>query len=532
MSSTFTKSRTLRTIAWAAALAGSLHAGAAQAQTVTAVMYSGVRLLDPVANSGYITQDHAYMIYDTLFALDAQQKIQPQMVDKWEVSPDNKTYRFTLRQGLKFHDGQPVKAEDCIASIKRWAEPDKLGQVLMTLVTGMKAVDDSTFEISLKQPTTLLMDALAKPRGPVFVMPKRVAETPSNQAIKEHIGSGPFRFLADEFKPGLRIAYEKNKDYKPRAEAPSWLAGGKVVKVEKVVWVTMPDPVTTANALMNGEIDYMELVPYDLLPMVEGKPNIKVDVLDPVGQLTFYRFNHLVPPFDNKAMRQAAMAAVDPKDVMQAMVGGNAKYYKLCGSIYGCGWTPHENKAGAELLKPDVQRAKKLMSEAKYDGSPLVALQVTDVSALSPQPMVTAASLRKAGFKVNLQGMDFQTWATRRVNQNTVDKGGWNVFNTNLGSLDISDPIRSMFVASNGKKAWFGWPDVPEIEKLREKFVAATDLAEQKKISAQIQQLVIEHGVVVPVGQFYLPSAYRTSLKDIVVAPVPLFWGMSKVAGQ
>jgi peptide/nickel transport system substrate-binding protein len=512
-----------------AALLTTALAAPVGAQTVTAVMYSGVRLLDPVASSGYITQDHAYMVYDTLLALDAQQKIQPQMVEKWEVSADSKTYKFILRPGLKWHDGAPVKAEDCIASIKRWAEPDKLGQVLMSMVSEMKALDDRTFQIVLKEPTPLLLDGLSKPRGTPYMMPKRIAETPSNQPIKEHIGSGPFKFVVSEFKPGLQIVYEKNKDYVPRSEPASWMAGGKVVNVDKVVWITMPDSVTTANALMNGEIDYMELVPYDLLPMVENKPGIKVDVLDPVGQLTFYRFNHLIPPFNNKTLRLAAMASVDSKDVMQAMVG-NPKYYKLCGSIYGCGGSPFENAAGAELLKPNLEKAKKLLKEGNYDGTPIVHLQVTDVSALSSQPMVTAAGFRKAGFKVNLQGMDFQTYATRRVNQGATDKGGWNAFNTNLGTLDISEPIRSMPAASNAQKAWFGWPDVPKIEELRQKFARTIDLAEQKKLAEQIQKLAIEEGVMVPIGQFYLPSAYRTSLTNIVKAPVPLFWGIKKTS--
>jgi peptide/nickel transport system substrate-binding protein len=395
----------------------------------------------------------------------------------------------------------------------------------------MKVVDDRSFQVVLKEPTTLLLDGLSKPRGTPYMMPKRIAETPSSQPIKEHIGSGPFKFIPSEFKPGVQIAYEKNKDYVPRREPASWMAGGKVVNVDKVVWVTMPDPITTANALMNGEIDYMELVPYDLLPMVENKPGIKVDVLDPAGQLTFYRFNQLIPPFNNKTMRHAAMASVDPKDVMQAMVG-NPKYYKLCPSIYGCGGSPFENTAGAELIKPDLDRAKKLLKEANYNGAPIVHLQVTDVSALSSQPMVTAAGLRKAGFKVNLQGMDFQTFATRRVNQGTTDKGGWNVFNTNLGTLDLSEPIRSMPAAANGQKAWFGWPDVPQIEELRQKFARTTDRAEQKKLAEQIQKLVIEEGVMVPLGQFYLPSAYRATLTNIVKAPVPLFWGVKKGADK
>ncbi|WP_414702942.1 ABC transporter substrate-binding protein [Polaromonas sp. UBA4122] len=515
-------------LAFVAALSAGMSCAGVGAQTVTAVMQSGLRVLDPIITTAYMTRNHGYMIYDTLLATDADNKIRPQMAEKWDISSDKKTYTFTLRHGLKWHDGAPVKAEDCVASIKRWSEQDKMGQILMTMVVGMKTVNDKSFQITLKQPTDLVLQALAKPSGPPpFMMPKRIAETPSTQAIKEYIGSGPFKFVAADFKPGIKVVYEKNKDYVPRTEAPSGLAGGKVVHVDRVEWVTMPDSLTTLNALANGEIDYVEQVPYDLLPMVEGKAGIKVEVVDKLGYQTVYRFNHLHAPFNNKLLRQAAMYAVSQEDVMKAVVG-NPKYYKTCPSVFGCG-TEYSSTGGADMVVPsNIEKAKQLLKEAKYDGTPVVILQPTDINILAAQPVVIAQALRKAGFVVQLQAMDWQSVIVRRAIQKPPTEGGWSIFSTFNVIPDIVDPLRNFQIATNGKQAWFGWPDIPKIEQLRQQFAHTTDAAERKKLSEEIQKLVYEEGVIVPLGEFSIPSAYRTSLSGILEGSVPVFWNMKK----
>lgn len=519
----------VRALALAASLSAALALSApANAQTITAVMHSALRVLDPVITTAHIVRNHGYMIYDTLLATDAEGKIQPQMAENWRVSADGKTYTFTLRSGLKWHDGLPVKAEDCIASIKRFAEQDKMGQITMTLVADMKVMDDQTFQIALKEPTEVLLTALAKPSGLAgFMMPKRIAETPSATPIKEHIGSGPFKFVAAEFKPGIKAVYEKNKDYVPRREPASGNAGGKVVHVDRVEWVTMPDHMTTINALLAGEIDYMENVPYDLLRMVEGKKDIKVDVLVKLGFQTMYRFNHLHPPFNNKLIRQAAMYAVGQEDVLKALVG-NPKYYKTCPAVFGCG-TPYESSVGADMVVPsNLEKARELLKEAKYDGTPVVILQPTDVAVIAAQPVVIASALRKAGFTVDLQAMDWMTLVTRRASMEPPAKGGWNLFSTNWLIIEILDPLRSPIAAANGAKAWFGWPDVPKIEELRLKFARTMKLADQKKLAEEIQKLVLEEGVLVPLGQFYIPTAFRTNLTGILESHVPFFWNIKK----
>src|SRR5450759_861563 len=250
---------------------------AAAGKTITAVMHSDLRIIDPLFTTAYITRDHGYMVYDTLLATDSNFKIQPQMAD-WKVSDDRLTYTFTLRDGLKWHDGAPVTAEDCVASLKRWGRNDSMGQKLMDFTASIEASDARTITLKLKEPYGLVLESIGKPSSVVpFMMPKRIAETPPGQQITEQIGSGPFKFVQAEFQPGVKAVYEKNKDYVPRKEAPSWTAGGKVVKVDRVEWITMPDAQTAVNALQSGDIDFMENPSFDLLPVLERNKDLKVE---------------------------------------------------------------------------------------------------------------------------------------------------------------------------------------------------------------------------------------------------------------
>ena len=309
------------------------QASAAAGKTITAVMHSDLRIIDPGFTTAYITRDHGYMIYDTLLATDSNFKVQPQMAD-WKVSDDKLTYTFTLRDGLKWHDGAPVTAEDCVASLKRWGKNDGMGQKLMDFTASIEAPDAKTIVLKLKEPYGLVLESIAKPSSLVpFMMPKRLAETPAGKQIPEQIGSGPFKFVQAEFQPGVKAVYVKNTDYVPRKEPASWTAGGKVVKVDRVEWITMPDAQTAINALQSGDIDFMENPSFDLLPILEGNPDIKLEVLNKFGFQTLGRMNFLLPPFDNPKVRRAALMAMNQKAVLDALVG-TPKYYKICGAFF------------------------------------------------------------------------------------------------------------------------------------------------------------------------------------------------------
>src|SRR3954471_22376938 len=320
----------------------------AAGKTVTAVMHSDLRILDPTITTAYIQRDYGYMVYDTLLALDANFKVQPQMAE-WKVSDDKLTYIFTLRDGLKWHDGAPVTAEDCVASLRRWGKADGMGQKLMDFTASLEASDAKTITLTLKEPYGLVLEAIAKPSSLVpFMMPKRLAETPHTQQIKEQVGSGPFKFVAAEFQPGVKAVYEKNQDYLPRKEAPSWTAGGKVVKVDRVEWITMPDPQTAVNALQSGDIDFLEITPFDLVPVLAANKDLKVEILSKLGFQTVGRMNFLYPPFDNVKVRRAAFLAMNQKNVLDALVGDPGQY-KICGAMFICD-TPLASDIGSETL--------------------------------------------------------------------------------------------------------------------------------------------------------------------------------------
>jgi len=515
-----------RTLAILPLAVGAVISTSTHAQTVTAVMESGLRVTDPVVTTADMTIYHGYMIYDTLLGVDENFNIRPQMAD-WQVADDNKTYTFTLRDGLKWHDGAPVTSEDCIASIKRWGQVDVTGQILMSMVAHMRALDDQRFEIQLSEPSPILLEGLSQLTRALFMMPRRVADTPATTPLTEYVGSGPFKFVESEFQPGLKVVYEKNTDYVPRNEPPSWTAGGKVVHVDRVEWLGMPDHMTTISALQSGEIDYIQEVPFDLVPLLQNRDEVKVEVLDTLGFWTFFRLNHLNPPFDNKLLRQAAQAAVSQEEVLKALAG-NPAYYETCAAVLGCG-NPLADTYGKEWVVPaDLERARALLKEANYDGTPVVILQTTDLYSIAPQPVVVGAALRRAGFNVEMKAMDWQSVVTQRESQKPTSEGGWSLFATASFLAIGGSPITNFTIAAAGTKSWTGWPDVPEIERLRERFVRETDPDARKAITAQIQKLVIDEVTVVPLGQFRVPAAYSTALTDVPRGPIRTFWGLKK----
>src|SRR3954447_2906578 len=515
-------------IALSAALA--LPAQAAGSKTITAVMHSDLRVIDPGLTTAYITRDHGYMVYDTLLATDSNFKIQPQMAD-WKVSDDKLTYIFTLRDGLKWHDGAPVTAEDCVASLQRWGKRDGMGQKLMNFVAGIEATDPKTITLKLKEPYGLVLESIAKPSSVVpFMMPKRIAETPADKAISEQIGSGPFKFVANEFQPGVKAVYEKNKDYVPRKEPASWTSGGKVVKVDRVEWITMADAQTAVNALQSGDIDFMENPSFDILPVLASNKDPLVEPLDKLGFQTVGRMNFLSPPFDNIKVRRAALMAMNQQDVLDALVG-NPQYYKLCGAIFMCDTPLATDVGSASLLKKGgVAEAKKLLAESGYDGTPIAIMAPGDVVTLKAQPIVAAQALRAAGFKVDLQATDWGTVVSRRASQKPVKEGGWNMFFTNWAGADVINPIVNFAIGGRGKNGgWFGWADDPKMEQLKDAFARASTPEEQKKIAADIQKEAFDQVIYIPLGEYTQPSAWRKSLTGVLDGPAtPVFWNIDK----
>jgi len=512
-----------------AGLGLAMAAPAAMAETtLRMVAHSDLKVLDPIWTTAFISRNHGYLIYDVLFAKDAEQRIQPQMVGKYETSADKLTWTFTLRDGLEWHDGQPVTAEDCVASIKRWAVRDPLGQQMTAAMADIKPVDAKTFTIVLKEPFGLLLEALGKPSSNVpFMMPKRVADTDPGKQIADYTGSGPFVFKKEEWKPGEKVVYAKNTKYKPRAEPPSMLAGGKIAKVDRIEWLAISDPMTAANALIQGEIDMIESPVPDHFPILKADKNIALFGWNQLGSQIIMRFNHLHPPFNNLKARQAAMYAIAQEDFLRAQVG-NPEIYSVCNAPLVCG-SPHEKKYGDLLIKPNLEKARQLLKESGYDGTPIVMMHQTDLQSSNMLPPVGKQALERVGFKVDLQAMDWQTVVSRRSRKDAPDKGGWNIFYTTTVTAGTESPASNSFAQGNCDKAWFGWPCDPEIEKLRADFARETDPEKQKLLAIAVSDRIMDQALYIVLGQYKSFGAYRKDrLEGWIPAPAPILWNISK----
>jgi peptide/nickel transport system substrate-binding protein len=359
-------------------------------------------------------------------------------------------------------------------------------------------------------------------------MPERVAKTDANTQITDPTGSGPFKFVKEEWVPGNKAVYIKNADYVPRKEPPSWAAGGKVVKVDRVEWLYIPDSATAAAAINAGEVDWWQQLPPDLVPLLQKNKDVTVANVDPLGSLGVARFNHLQAPFNNEKARQAAMAVIDQKDVM-TVLAGDEKNWRTCYSFYTCG-TPMASEAGAAPLKGkrDPAKAKALLKEAGYNGERVVLMTATDQPIVNAQAQVVAEELRQIGMNVDLQAMDWGTLITRRTVKESVDKNGWSIFFTWLVGPDMINPALNFPLRGNGEKAWFGWPTDEKLEAMRAQWMDAPDLDAQKKLAAEIQEEAFTAVPFVPTGQFIIPTAYRKGLKGVIVAPVVFLWNVEK----
>ncbi len=414
-----------------------------------------------------------------------------------------------------------MTAADCVASIRRWASRDSMGQTLTKFLASLDATDTSTIKLVLREPYGLVLDSLAKVGAPVpFMMPERIARTPGSEQVKDIIGSGPYKFRADLHEPGVKIVLEKFADYKPRSEPPSWASGGKIARLDKIEMLGLPDAQTQVSALIRGEVDYLERVPADLLPLLDAKSGAKAEVVSKFGFQAIMRMNHLQPPFDNPKVRQAIAKAVD-RSMYAAVVAGDPSFATDCAAIFGCGM-PYESKTG--IPARDLAAAKAMLKEAAIDMSkPIVMLHVANAPGIAALGNVTRQLLVDLGFQVEMQAMDFQTFATRRLNTKPVSEGGWNIAHT------TGNPLSNPFLVALGApaSAW-GWPTDPKTEELRLKFAMALDAATRKALAADIQARAYEQVLYLPLAQFTAPSAWRDNLQGVLKSPVMLLYNIDK----
>jgi peptide/nickel transport system substrate-binding protein len=508
-------------------------AATAWAQTPATVLKvapsADVQELDPTRGRNLISRIYSQMVFDTLFALDHTLSPQPMMVDREAVSEDRLTYTFTLRTGLKFHDGSPVTTRDVVASLNRWMDGSSIGDQLKQRVASLSIVDDLTFTLVLKEPFGLVEFMLAGAGAPIpAILREKDANRPENEQITAPIGSGPFRYVPSERVSGHRVVFDRNPDYAVRPEPPDGLAGGKIVKVDRVEWTVLPDATTTAEALANGEIDFWEGIAPDMAPVLRSR-GVVVRRTNALPSVAFIRPNFQIPPFNDVRARQALALMFDQHDLMAAVAGDNMKW-DTCYAFTVCDG-PLSTEVGSEpYRKPDLAKAKELLAAAGYKGEKLVLLGTPNLPPINAMTQVAEARLRDAGIPVDTQMADFATMF-KRMNTADLNAGGasWHLFTYYAIGSSWYHPLTNISLdLSCDKKNWAGFPCDPEGETLRQKVLSAPDDAARKAAFEALQKYLWEFIPYVPEGQFDVASAYRQDLTGVLAAYVQPYWNIEK----
>jgi peptide/nickel transport system substrate-binding protein len=499
-------------------------------RTVRAILHGDIPTFDPIWTTANMAANHGALVYDTLFGIDEKVTAQPQMVGRHGVSDDKLTLTMELREGLKWSDGTDVTSRDCVASIRRWAARDGAGQHMMQRVADVSPGDARTIVIKFKEPYGIALDAMAKTSTPFcFMMREKEALTDPMQKIETTIGSGPFIMNERETRPGTQYVYDKNPAYRPRSEAPSWIAGGKVAHVDRVIIQNVPDAQTAIAALQAGEVDYVETPSLDSIRDLERDRDIMLAPRSPLGDVGWIRLNFLHPPFNNVKARQAVLWAVNQESHLKASFV-DPRFYQKCGAYLTCG-TPMENDANTEWFRsgPNPERARQLLRESGYNGEPVTLLQATNIVYMNNTAQILAQELRGIGFNIQVVPMDWSGVVQRRAVKAAPDQGGWNIFLTSADGLSSGNPIWAAAHAATGERGWFGWPSDEKHEQLRNAWVGASDLAARQRIAREMQENAWNFVPTVYYGQWKQPVAHRRNVTGWISTPgcVP-FWNVRK----
>ena len=516
-------------------LAGSAVAALAhpaiggETKTLIFVPQTNLTSLDPVWTTATVTRNFALMVYEGLYGRDQAFNPKPQMVEGHVIDNDGLRWTMKLREGLIWHDGTPVLARDCTASLQRWLKRDPTSVIINARVEAIEAPDDRTLVWRLKKPFPLLAHFLSKMQPQPIMMPERLAATDPFKQVTEIVGCGPFRFLKDEYVSGSRASFARFDHYTPRQEPPSYTAGGHKVNIDKVEWRIIPDSATAANALTAGEVDWVEVPQPDLIPMLKKQAGVSTGLIDLYGTVALLRPNHLHGPTSNPGVRRAMLAAIDQRDTMTAAMGEDPSTWRAPMGFVVPG-SPSASEAGMEnvRVRKSIDDIKRMLDKAGYGGETLVMLHPTDQLVYHAFATVAVDAFRKIGMTVDDQFTDWGTIVQRRPSKEPPSKGGWSMFPAGAPGPEFSDPLLSNPMRSNGAKAWFGWPDDPRIEAAHEAWIDATSDAERRKLEADYQLAAFDSVPIIPCGQYLPHAAWRSNVTGLVKGSAPVFWGVEK----
>jgi peptide/nickel transport system substrate-binding protein len=495
-----------------------------------AAMNIELQILDPHITTATVTRAFGYMIYDTLVAMDSKGVFHPQMLESWRVSDDRLSWTLTLRPGLAWHDGAPVTPDDCIASLRRWAKSDAFGKRMMSAVANMRVLDERGFVLELSRPYAFVIEAIGKPNANIpVIMPARVAAADISKPVTETIGSGPFMFDKAEWRPGDRAIFHRNPAYQPRPEPADGMAGGKVAHFDVVEFVSMPDPATKVAALQKGEIDYIEVLPFDFVDLLRKDKNIVLATLPPLAQVTGgLNVNNLIPPFNDVRMRRGLQMALDQSEIMAGTGLPPDMYLPFCQSIFLCGG-PYASDVGTEALRhPSAEKARQMFKDAGYKGERIVFLHSTDSAQINPISLVVIEQLKRAGLNLDVYSADYSFQAQRRLKKDPIDQGGWNLMPVVWSGYDMINPLSHYTTSYSCGGTYPGWNCDPEMPPLVAKFEAEADPVKRKALADEMQLRVLDQAPQMFLGQYSPPTALRANLSGMIVNGLHVFWNIRR----
>jgi peptide/nickel transport system substrate-binding protein len=502
----------------------------AEEKTLRAVMNIELQILDPQVSTATVTRALGYMVYDTLIAMDSAGVYHPQMLEGWTASDDHLTWTFTLRPGLTFHDGAPVTAEDCVASLRRWARMDAFGKRLMDAAQDLTVVDTKTFVLRLKRPFAFVIEALGKPNAFVpFILPARIVASATARPITEAIGSGPFTFDKAAWVPGDKAVFHKFTAYQPRPEKPDGFAGGKVAYFDRVEFLRMPDPATRIAALQTGSVDYLEVLPFDFVDLMRHDPHITVMAPPPAAQIMGgLSVNNILPPFNDVRIRKALQIALDQSEIMAGTGLPEDMYLPFCQDVFLCGG-PYATDVGTEALRhPGPEKARQLLKEAGYNGERIVLLHSTDSALINPISLVVIEQIKRAGFNLDVAAGDYSSLAQRRMKKDPLEQGGWNLMPVVWSGYDMINPLSHYATAYSCTGQYVGWNCDPGMPPLVAAFEQESDPANRMALAKEMQLRVLDQAPQMFLGQFSPPSAYRSDLHGVLPTGLHVFWNVRR----
>lgn len=522
--------RTLLAGAAAATLARPALAQSERSRVLRFIPGADLNTIDTLWTTVDVTRDHGYLVYDTLYGADGTLTPRPQIAEGHVFEQDNRVCTITLRNGPRFHDGEPVRAQDCVASLRRWMALASMGQTVAAATEELVALDDRRLRFRFKRPFPALINILGQVVAPVpVIMPERIADTPTDKQITDATGSGPFRYKADEYRAGSLVVYERFDGYVPTPDtARGLVAGPKVAHFDRVEWHRIPDASTAAAALQQNEMDWFGAPPPELIELLTRSRNVAVGRLELLPSVAVMRLNAMQPIFNDKRMRQALLPAINQSDFMIAAVGTDPAHYEVGTGFFPPG-APSASTAGLEPLTGprDLAKAKRLFKEAGYAGQTVRLLGNSGTTITGSLALVAADLFRRLDLNLDTALLESTAVAQRRRSMEPVERGGWSVSCWSFPGLMFENPATHILLRGNGKDAWFGWPDVPKLEELREAWLAAPDAAAQNRIAREIQVVGMDELPCIPLGVSHRYTAHSRALQDRVVG-LPIFWNIKR----